>query len=191
MYITLIERKSRMPQIQGVQGRSRSTLLRSLGNVENGVSAENLVDKALAKLEEQYEEKSTRRGLFEAPVQEGRGKGKQDVSEGTADFVGGTKNPYIKRSVTSQDMPLKDMVPVESKKLIGSAKLRRARGYMIRAAAAIDRLVHHSIVLELNLPSYRLEHSKKDNNQIMGGSFVPAFLDCSNIYKLLKAPKRL
>jgi DNA replication protein DnaC len=26
-------------------------------------------------------------------------------------------------------------------------------------AAAIDRLVHHSIILELNLPSYRLEHS--------------------------------
>ncbi len=32
------------------------------------------------------------------------------------------------------------------------------------AAAAIDRLIHHSIILELNLPSYRLEHSrdKKD-----------------------------
>jgi DNA replication protein DnaC len=29
-------------------------------------------------------------------------------------------------------------------------------------AAAIDRLVHHSIVLELNLPSYRLEQSKKE-----------------------------
>jgi DNA replication protein DnaC len=28
-------------------------------------------------------------------------------------------------------------------------------------AAAIDRLVHHSIILELNLESYRLEHSKK------------------------------
>lgn len=28
-------------------------------------------------------------------------------------------------------------------------------------AAAIDRLVHHSVVLELNLPSYRLEESKK------------------------------
>lgn len=28
-------------------------------------------------------------------------------------------------------------------------------------AAAIDRLVHHSIVLELNIPSYRLEASKK------------------------------
>ena len=28
------------------------------------------------------------------------------------------------------------------------------------AAAAIDRLVHHSIILELNLPSYRLAHSK-------------------------------
>jgi DNA replication protein DnaC len=27
-------------------------------------------------------------------------------------------------------------------------------------AAAIDRLVHHSIILELNLPSYRLQHSK-------------------------------
>ncbi len=28
-------------------------------------------------------------------------------------------------------------------------------------AAAIDRLVHHSIILEMNLPSYRLEQSKK------------------------------
>lgn len=28
-------------------------------------------------------------------------------------------------------------------------------------AAAIDRLVHHSIILELNLPSYRLEEAKK------------------------------
>jgi DNA replication protein DnaC len=31
-------------------------------------------------------------------------------------------------------------------------------------AAAIDRLIHHGVILELNLPSYRLEHSrdKKD-----------------------------
>lgn len=28
-------------------------------------------------------------------------------------------------------------------------------------AAAIDRLVHHSVILELNLPSYRIEHAKK------------------------------
>ena len=28
-------------------------------------------------------------------------------------------------------------------------------------AAAIDRLVHHSVILELNLPSYRLEEAKK------------------------------
>jgi hypothetical protein len=28
-------------------------------------------------------------------------------------------------------------------------------------AAAIDPLVHHSVVLELHLPSYRLEHSTK------------------------------
>jgi len=31
-------------------------------------------------------------------------------------------------------------------------------------AAAIDRLVHHSIILELNLSSYRLEQAKKDKN---------------------------
>ena len=30
-------------------------------------------------------------------------------------------------------------------------------------AAAIDRLVHHSIILELNLPSYRLEQSRMKN----------------------------
>ena len=28
-------------------------------------------------------------------------------------------------------------------------------------AAAIDRLVHHSVILELNLSSYRLEQSQK------------------------------
>jgi hypothetical protein len=28
-------------------------------------------------------------------------------------------------------------------------------------AAAIDRLVHHSIILELNLPSFRMEAAKK------------------------------
>lgn len=32
-------------------------------------------------------------------------------------------------------------------------------------AAAIDRLIHHSVVFELNLPSYRLEHSKKARSQ--------------------------
>lgn len=29
-------------------------------------------------------------------------------------------------------------------------------------ATAIDRLVHHSVIFELNLPSYRLEESKKN-----------------------------
>jgi DNA replication protein DnaC len=28
-------------------------------------------------------------------------------------------------------------------------------------AAAIDRLVHHSVILELNLPSYRMEQAKQ------------------------------
>lgn len=37
-------------------------------------------------------------------------------------------------------------------------------------AAAIDRLVHHSLILELNLPSYRLEHSKsKKQSKEKGG----------------------
>jgi DNA replication protein DnaC len=31
-------------------------------------------------------------------------------------------------------------------------------------AAAIDRLVHHSIVIELNLPSYRMEAARKRQN---------------------------
>ena len=31
--------------------------------------------------------------------------------------------------------------------------------------AAIDRLVHHSLVLEINLPSFRLEHAKKANTK--------------------------
>lgn len=31
-------------------------------------------------------------------------------------------------------------------------------------AAAIDRLVHHSIILELNLPSYRMEAARKSHN---------------------------
>jgi DNA replication protein DnaC len=29
-------------------------------------------------------------------------------------------------------------------------------------AAAIDRLIHHSIILELNIPSYRLETAKSN-----------------------------
>lgn len=32
-------------------------------------------------------------------------------------------------------------------------------------AAAIDRLVHHSIILELNIPSYRMEQARKDRTQ--------------------------
>jgi len=36
---------------------------------------------------------------------------------------------------------------------------------MMTTAAAIDRLVHHSVILELNLPSYRLEEAKKAKAQ--------------------------
>ena len=34
-------------------------------------------------------------------------------------------------------------------------------------AAAIDRLVHHSIIVELNIPSYRLEQAR-NNVQALG-----------------------
>ena len=32
---------------------------------------------------------------------------------------------------------------------------------MTAPAAAIDRLVHHSVILELNVPSYRAEQARK------------------------------
>ncbi|MBC8359615.1 MAG: ATP-binding protein [Candidatus Aminicenantes bacterium] len=32
-------------------------------------------------------------------------------------------------------------------------------------AAAIDRLVHHSVILEMNIPSYRMEEAKKGENR--------------------------
>ena len=32
-------------------------------------------------------------------------------------------------------------------------------------AAAIDRLVHYSIILDLNIPSYRMEQAQKDRTQ--------------------------
>jgi DNA replication protein DnaC len=36
-------------------------------------------------------------------------------------------------------------------------------------AAAIDRLVHHSVILELNVPSYRMEHAQKKNGKNQKG----------------------
>ncbi len=35
-------------------------------------------------------------------------------------------------------------------------------------AAAIDRLVHHSVILELNVPSYRAEQAKKAGQKLPG-----------------------
>ena len=32
-------------------------------------------------------------------------------------------------------------------------------------AAAIDRLVHHSVIIELNVPSYRVETAKQTNTR--------------------------
>lgn len=35
-------------------------------------------------------------------------------------------------------------------------------------AAAINRLVHHCIILELNIPSYRMEQAKKNRESALG-----------------------
>jgi DNA replication protein DnaC len=37
-------------------------------------------------------------------------------------------------------------------------------------AAAIDRLIHHAIIIELNIPSYRLETAKKNQKAPAGSS---------------------
>jgi len=37
---------------------------------------------------------------------------------------------------------------------------------VLTTAAAIDRLVHHSVILELNVPSYRAEQAKKRREKI-------------------------
>jgi len=52
-------------------------------------------------------------------------------------------------------------------------------------AAAIDRLVHHSVILELNLTSYRLEESKKRK----GGTRKPANKKNSQSTELKKKEK--
>ncbi len=42
-------------------------------------------------------------------------------------------------------------------------------------AAAIDRLVHHCVILELNLPSYRLEHSReRQGNRVQAADYPAA-----------------
>ncbi len=41
-------------------------------------------------------------------------------------------------------------------------------------AAAIDRLVHHCIILELNIPSYRIEHAKQSQQSQTGESATGA-----------------
>jgi DNA replication protein DnaC len=41
-------------------------------------------------------------------------------------------------------------------------------------AAVIDRLVHHSVILELNLPSYRVEQAKKSKAAAVGNEALTA-----------------
>ena len=41
-------------------------------------------------------------------------------------------------------------------------------------AAAIDRLVHHSVIVELNVPSYRLESAKDAKKAKVNDAASPA-----------------
>jgi len=41
-------------------------------------------------------------------------------------------------------------------------------------AAAIDRLVHHSIILELNIPSYRMEQAEKERGSVTAAGATAA-----------------
>ena len=54
-------------------------------------------------------------------------------------------------------------------KLLLSMHTSRERGLAAltggATVAAIDRLVHHSVVLELNVPSYRAEQAMKRKNK--------------------------
>ena len=44
-------------------------------------------------------------------------------------------------------------------------------------AAAIDRLVHHSVILELNVPSYRMEHAQDKNRKNLKGDIDANSID--------------
>jgi DNA replication protein DnaC len=52
----------------------------------------------------------------------------------------------------------------------------------LTTAAAIDRLVHHSVILELNLPSYRME-AAKDRQSKNGNETEPATVVAESIEK--------
>ena len=53
-------------------------------------------------------------------------------------------------------------------------------------AAAIDRLVHHSVILEMNIPSYRMEEAKKGENR--RGVFIRTCIELrSSLIRPLRA----
>ncbi len=53
-------------------------------------------------------------------------------------------------------------------------------------AAAIDRLVHHSVILELNLPSYRMEHAS--GSQMDSQAMVPAAQRVPGVMEVTQQP---
>jgi len=56
------------------------------------------------------------------------------------------------------------------------------------AAAAIDRLVHHSVILELNIPSYRTEQAKQAKKQADAADEADEAADQTGDKQVGKAP---
>ena len=52
---------------------------------------------------------------------------------------------------TTLDLPVEESPP----------QCSRAGAFTTNLPSAIDRLVHHCVILELNIPSYRVEQAKK------------------------------
>jgi DNA replication protein DnaC len=46
-------------------------------------------------------------------------------------------------------------------------------GDAMTTAAALDRLVHHSVIVELNGASYRMEAAKKNQQSVIDGGEPP------------------
>ena len=76
-------------------------------------------------------------------------------------FVGQAKNSKTPFSI--QDWSAKSSMPQAQWKAIVKEKINKCNMLKdaMTTAAAIDRVVHHSVILELNVKSYRAEAAKK------------------------------
>src|SRR5437763_15668789 len=68
----------------------------------------------------------------------------------------------IERLLRDSRLPLEKSWPALDLKRLPAKVVQQARTLLEgTTAAAIDRLVHHSVIIEVNLPNYRVEQAKK------------------------------